>query len=72
MKRREQSNETTRLVWEPVAEELMCERCRKIIFWNFGFRRCPYCHRRITETQPRRIGTGAITGGFSSEDVIGR
>ena len=72
MKRRVQSDDaTTRLVWEPVAEELMCEECLKIVFWNFGFKRCPYCHRRIVEVQQRRIGTSAILGTLSSSgDVV--
>lgn len=45
---------TTRLVWEPVFEELMCAECKAILYWNFDFKRCPYCHRRIIGAEDRR------------------
>ena len=43
----------TRLVWDGGMEALVCEKCGEALYWNFGFRRCPYCHRKITETQKR-------------------
>lgn len=45
----------TRLVWDDAIKELKCEACRAILRWNFGFRRCPYCHRRIIEAEQRRL-----------------
>lgn len=64
--KRESKRDTTRLVWEPVFEELMCEKCGAILYWNFGFRRCPYCGRDIESAEERRMkvrprsGNGAI------------
>ena len=39
--------ETTRIVWNHVYEEYQCERCRAVLFYDFAFRVCPYCGRRI-------------------------
>lgn len=58
MAKREAPDEPTRLVWSAEYEALMCEACGEAVYWNFGFRRCPYCHRRVTETQRR----GAVSG----------
>lgn len=54
MKRERKGEETTELVWEPVFEELMCRECHSILYWNFGFERCPYCHRKIVYVDQRR------------------
>ena len=55
----------TRIVWSDAYGELVCERCGKIIQWNFGFRTCPYCGAKVIETQARRanprVGTSAGT-----------
>jgi len=45
----------TRLVWDDVFKELKCEKCQAILYWNFGFKRCPYCRRKIVEAEKRRI-----------------
>ena len=45
----------TRLVWDEVFEELKCEKCQAILYWNFGFKRCPYCRRKIVGVEKRRI-----------------
>lgn len=55
MRKKRPTGETTRLVWEPVFEELMCEKCGMILYYNFGFRWCPYCKRTITVIEPRRL-----------------
>ena len=52
------TQEKTRIVYDTLVEELKCEACGKILHWNFGFKRCPYCHRRVTETQKRRAKVG--------------
>lgn len=39
--------ETTRITWKPDLEIYQCEKCGKIMHYNFGFRYCPYCRRRI-------------------------
>ena len=44
----------TRIVWSDAEGELVCERCGKIIQYNFGFRVCPYCGAKVIETQARR------------------
>ncbi len=46
----------TRLVWDEVFRELKCEACQAILYWNFEFRRCSYCKRKIVEVEERRIG----------------
>ena len=48
---RQRALESTRLVWDAGMEALVCEKCGEALYWDFGFRRCPYCHRRVTETQ---------------------
>ena len=63
MKREKPKNGTTRLVWEPVFEELMCEQCKAILYWNLNFNRCPYCHREIVDSEERRTKTEP-TGGL--------
>ena len=57
MRRRPKSRETTRIIWDCVYEEYKCEKCEKLIFYNFGFSVCPYCARQITQTQERRTRT---------------
>ena len=54
MRRERKGDETTELVWEPVFDELMCKECRSILYWNFGFERCPYCRRKIVFVDQRR------------------
>ena len=46
----------TRLVWDSAFGELKCERCQAILYFNFDFKRCPYCKRKIVEVEKRRIG----------------
>ena len=53
---RQRAEGKTRLVWDEVFRELKCEKCEAILYWNFGFRRCPYCRRKIVEVEKRRIG----------------
>ena len=45
----------TRLVWDGVFMELKCEKCQAILYFNFDFKRCPYCKRKIVEVEGRRI-----------------
>lgn len=54
----------TRLVWDAGMEALVCEKCGEALYWNFGFKRCPYCHRKVTETQQRRAVSGQGHGGI--------
>lgn len=55
---RQRASGETRLVWDAGMEALVCEKCGEALYWNFGFRRCPYCHRKVTETQQRRAVSG--------------
>ena len=41
------TRETTRITWNPDLEIYQCEKCGKIMHYDFGFRYCPYCRRRI-------------------------
>ena len=45
----------TRLVWDDEIRELKCEKCQAILYWNFDFKRCPYCKRKIEKVEQRRI-----------------
>ena len=53
---RQKTMEKTRLVWDEAFRELKCEACQEILYWNFGFKRCPYCKRKIVKVEKRRIG----------------
>lgn len=55
MRARMLPTDTTRLVWDDAIGELKCEKCEAVLHWNFGFKRCPYCHRRIEKVEQRRI-----------------
>lgn len=65
-KKKEAPNGETRIVWNEREEELMCEKCGKLILWNFGFKLCPYCRARVTVAEARRakvkIGLTSATG----------
>ena len=52
----------TRLVWDDAIEELKCEKCQAILYWDFDFKACPYCHRRIVEKENRRAKGTCRTG----------
>ena len=56
-KKKEAPNGETRFVWNAEAEELACEKCGKLILWNFGFRKCPYCRARVTGIEARMART---------------
>lgn len=60
--RQKRSNEETRLVWEPVFEELMCEKCMAILYFDFKLNYCPYCHRRIVGREMRRAKAYSTAG----------
>lgn len=47
----------TRIVWNDVYEELMCEKCKGILYYSLGFNVCPYCSRKIIKTDARRTKT---------------
>lgn len=49
----------TRIVWDAVFEEYKCEKCNAILYYQFDFRYCPYCKRRIVHTDERKAQTGA-------------
>ncbi len=44
---------TTRILWNPDYETYICEKCGKVIQYNFGYRHCPYCGRRVIHTDKR-------------------
>ena len=62
MRKRPAAGETTRIVWDSVFEELKCEKCQAILYWNFGFKTCPYCNRRIAEVEARGVRTDGRAG----------
>ena len=52
--RRNRPIEHTRLIYDVAIEELKCEKCDSVLHWNFGFKRCPYCGRKIDRVDERR------------------
>ena len=62
MKRERPKVGTTKLVWEPVFEELMCEECKAILYYNLNFDRCPYCHREIVDAEERKTKSESRCG----------
>ena len=52
----------TRIVWDDVFEEYKCERCQGILYYQFDFRYCPYCKRKIVWTDKRRAQTQRYCG----------
>ena len=60
MKRVRPSIGVTRILWEPALEELICEKCKAVLFYNFKFERCPYCHRDIAYAEERRAKSAHV------------
>ena len=54
-KRARSCRETTRILWSERCEAFVCEKCGKLIHYNFGFDDCPYCGRRVIHTDERGI-----------------
>lgn len=61
--KRERKGEPTRIVWDARAEALVCEACGAVLQWNFGFRRCPYCGRKVVWAEERRAEAMSRRGG---------
>ena len=55
MRQRARRAGETRFVWSDVYEEYQCEKCGKLIHYNFGFELCPYCGRKVAQTDERRV-----------------
>lgn len=55
MKRR---NEPTRILWDSYKAAFICEKCGRLIYYNFGFDHCPYCGRYVTHTDKRGVAYG--------------
>lgn len=49
--------ETTKILWDRNYEEYICEKCRMVIHYNFGYKHCPYCGRRVIRTDERGVQT---------------
>ena len=47
--------DTTEIRWNYDLEVYECIKCHSIMHYDFGFRVCPYCARRITHTDARRF-----------------
>ena len=62
MKRERPKVGTTKLVWDPVFEELMCKECKAILYFNLSFNRCPYCHREIVDAEERKTKSESRCG----------
>lgn len=46
---------TARLCYDAETGRFICTACGQIMSYNFGFKRCPYCHRRITHSDKRQV-----------------
>ena len=58
----------TRIVWDSEYEEYKCEKCKAIMYYQFGFRYCPYCKRRVVSIDERRAKSGV----FSCNSVLSK
>lgn len=50
--------DTTRIVWNHAYEVHECEKCHNIMHYNFGFKYCPYCRRKVVQNEERATKTG--------------
>ena len=48
----------TRVVWNDRYEEYMCEKCNGIMYYDFSFKFCPFCRRKIVGKDERRARSG--------------
>jgi DNA-directed RNA polymerase subunit RPC12/RpoP len=53
MKRDRPGKETTRILWSPEYEAFLCEKCGRAMEYNFSFRHCPYCGRKVLTNERR-------------------
>ena len=47
------SRETTEIKWNYEYEVYECAKCHSIMQYNFSFRACPYCARKVTHSDSR-------------------
>lgn len=45
--------EATHIRWNPEYGYYQCEKCKSVMHYNFGFRFCPYCRRKVLSNDPR-------------------
>lgn len=51
-----QTDETTRILFDTCSDEygaFVCEACGKVMKYNFRFKRCPYCKRKVVYSDVR-------------------
>ena len=53
----------THIVWDDVFEEYKCAKCGAVLYYQLGFKACPYCRRKIVKND---------NGKFSLRKVISR
>ena len=53
--RNRKMRETTEIKWNYDLEVYECVQCHAIMYYDFRFRVCPYCERRIVHTDERRF-----------------
>jgi len=51
--------DATRIVFDRDTEMFACVRCNAVMDYNFGFRYCPYCRRKVITTENRYAQTRA-------------
>lgn len=47
--------EATEIKWNYDLEVYECVKCHSIMYYDFRFRVCPFCERRIVHTDERRF-----------------
>lgn len=45
--------EATHIRWNPEYGFYQCEKCKSVMHYNFGFRFCPYCRRKVLSNDTR-------------------
>ena len=56
-RRERQVRGTTEIKWDYELEVFVCTECHAIMHYSFDFAHCPYCGRRVTRTDCRRVST---------------
>ena len=46
------AKENTIVLWDYACEVYRCGKCRAILYYNFDFKKCPYCERQIERRKP--------------------
>ena len=53
MSREIKTDDTTKIVYDHDTERFTCTKCGHIFDYQFDFKFCPYCRRKIIKTEKR-------------------